>query len=88
MQMTKSERSPQKTAKFRTIDPNVGGWGRVVPNFLSITLFRAYFTIILGKTFNKTSQELRMLSSVAINCQVTNIAMNPGIHGFDKNIGR
>ena len=26
----------------------------------------------------KTSQELRMLSSVTINCQVTKIVMNPG----------
>ena len=26
----------------------------------------------------KTSQELRMLSSVAINCQITKIVMNPG----------
>ena len=26
----------------------------------------------------KTSQELRMLSSVTINCQVTMIVMNPG----------
>ena len=26
----------------------------------------------------KTSQELRMLSSVTINCQVTNIVMNSG----------
>ena len=25
--------SPQKKIKFGTIDPNVGGWGRVVPNF-------------------------------------------------------
>ena len=27
---------------------------------------------------NKTSQELRMLSSVTINCQVTKIVMNSG----------
>ena len=26
----------------------------------------------------KTSQELRMLSSVTINCQVTKIVINPG----------
>ena len=26
----------------------------------------------------ETSQELRMLSSVTINCQVTKIVMNPG----------
>ena len=37
-----------------------------------------------GRTFHihgkalKTSQELRMLSSVTINCQVTMIVMNPG----------
>ena len=28
--------------------------------------------------FLKTSQELQMLSSVTINCQVTKIVMNPG----------
>ena len=27
---------------------------------------------------NKTLQELRMLSSVTINCHLTNIVMNPG----------
>ena len=27
---------------------------------------------------NKTSQELRMLSSVTINCQITKIVMNSG----------
>ena len=29
-------------------------------------------------TFTKTSQELRMLSSVTINCQITKIVMNSG----------
>ena len=33
---------------------------------------------ILAKLFAKTSQELRMLSSVTINCQVTKIVMNSG----------
>ena len=28
--------------------------------------------------FKKTSQELRMLSSVTINCQITKIVMNSG----------
>ena len=28
--------------------------------------------------YYETSQELRMLSSVTINCQVTKIVMNPG----------
>ena len=32
----------------------------------------------LGILFSKTSQELRMLSSVTINCQVTKIVINPG----------
>ena len=32
----------------------------------------------------KTSQELRMLSSVTIYCQVTKIAMNPGSQLFDQ----
>ena len=27
---------------------------------------------------DKTSQELRMLSSVTLNCQITKIVMNPG----------
>ena len=31
-----------------------------------------------GTFFNKTSQELRMLSSVTINCQITKIVMNSG----------
>ena len=39
-------------------------------------------TLLLLSTFaenkNKTSQELRMLSSVTINCQVTKIVMNSG----------
>ena len=29
-------------------------------------------------SYNKTSQELRMLSSVTINCQITKIVMNSG----------
>ena len=32
----------------------------------------------LNKLPIKTSQELRMLSSVTINCQVTKIVINPG----------
>ena len=36
-----------------------------------------YFEKIFTK-FEETSQELRMLSSVTINCQVTMIVMNPG----------
>ena len=32
----------------------------------------------LREGFHKTSQELRMLSSVTINCQVTKIVMNSG----------
>ena len=28
--------SRKKTILFGTIDPNVGGWGRVVPNFFSV----------------------------------------------------
>ena len=32
----------------------------------------------LKPTITKTSQELRMLSSVTINCQVTKIVMNSG----------
>ena len=34
--------------------------------------------IIIGFRMFKTSQELRMLSSVTINCQVTKIVMNSG----------
>ena len=33
---------------------------------------------ISPKETNKTSQELRMLSSVTINCQITKIVMNSG----------
>ena len=33
---------------------------------------------VLTKLVLKTSQELRMLSSVTINCQVTKIVMNSG----------
>ena len=32
----------------------------------------------LFKLFKETSQELRMLSSVTLNCQVTKILMNSG----------
>ena len=32
----------------------------------------------IARFLNKTSQELRMLSSVTINCQVTKIVMNSG----------
>ena len=32
----------------------------------------------IGKNLKKTSQELRMLSSVTINCQVTKIVVNLG----------
>ena len=38
------EGSSKKTVLFGTIDPNVGGWGRVNPNFLQITVFIAYLT--------------------------------------------
>ena len=34
--------------------------------------------IFICQHTKKTSQELRMLSSVTINCQVTKIVMNPG----------
>ena len=33
---------------------------------------------LFNQIFIKTSQELRMLSSVTINCQVTKIVMNSG----------
>ena len=33
---------------------------------------------LLSQTCHQTSQELRMLSSVTINCQVTKIVMNSG----------
>ena len=39
------------------------------------------YSPIVGRIYPipiKTSQELRMLSSVTINCQVTNIVINPG----------
>ena len=32
----------------------------------------------LGESYIQTSQELRMLSSVTINCQITKIVMNSG----------
>ena len=56
---------------------------------LKLTTF-TWFTIFTGFTvprgpsyyilcdFTKTSQELRMLSSVTINCQMTKIVMNSG----------
>ena len=37
-----------------------------------------FFFFFLEYVHNETSQELRMLSSVTINCQVTKIVMNPG----------
>ena len=37
-----------------------------------------YSPSVLTKLVLKTSQELRMLSSVTINCQVTKIVMNLG----------
>ena len=33
---------------------------------------------VIEKVIKKTSQELRMLSSVTINCKETKIVMNPG----------
>ena len=40
--------------------------------------FRSTYRFHTHKKCYKTSQELRMLSSVTINCQVTKILMNPG----------
>ena len=45
-------------------------------NTLQCDVFFLCFSVDI-KT-NKTSQELRMLSSVAINCQVAKIVINPG----------
>ena len=39
--------------------------------------FQKMWAIALQK-YKKTSQELRMLSSVTLNCQVTKIVMNSG----------
>ena len=36
------------------------------------------FLAMVKEVNKETSQELRMLSSVTINCQVTKIVMNPG----------
>ena len=44
-------------------------------------LFFPTWKVVLGAysdRFRKTSQELRMLSSVTINCQITKIVMNSG----------
>ena len=43
---------------------------------LSLSIF--YHVMSSDLNVKKTSQELRMLSSVTINCQVTKIVMNPG----------
>ena len=37
----------QKTGQFGTIDPNMGGWGRVVPNF-----YKSLFYGIFGPNWN------------------------------------
>ena len=39
-------------------------------------IYNAYCNVYCN--INKTSQELRMLSSVTLNCQVTKIVMNSG----------
>ena len=36
-----------KKIKFGTIDPNIGGWDQLFPNFYK-SLFIAYLTINLG----------------------------------------
>ena len=48
-------------------------------NFMEAYDFlRILSSTTLGKTSKQTSQELRMLSSVTLDCQVTNIVMNSG----------
>ena len=39
----------REAVKFWTIDPAVGGWGRVVPNFYKSLFFMAYLAIFLPK---------------------------------------
>ena len=46
----------------------VGSYNKIFLNFPSIEKVM----------WKETSQELRMLSSVTINCQITKIVMNPG----------
>ena len=43
-----------------------------------VSMYQMSFNNISLWFFLKTSQELRMLSSVTLNCQVTKIVMNSG----------
>ena len=44
---------PKKTVLFGSIDPNVGGWGQVDPNFYKSLFFMAHLTIFLSKISGK-----------------------------------
>ena len=47
------EAPPEKRVLFGTIDPNVGGWGRMDPSFYKSQFFMAYFTLFLPKISGK-----------------------------------
>ena len=51
----------------------VGYHGQYLPRLLEILIFTTVYYHV-----EKTLQELRMLSSVTINCRITKIVMNPG----------
>ena len=57
-------------------DADIGTPPSILEAFKKIEII--FLALLQIFVFKKTSQELRMLSSVRINCQVTNIVMNPG----------
>ena len=52
--------------------------GEVAEQLVAFLALLHTFGLLLGLKMKKTSQELRMLSSVTINCQVTKIVTKPG----------
>ena len=61
---------------YTWVDPNYA-----TRYMISVTISRLSNARVFAKkapVFLQTSQELRMLSSVTINCQITKIVMNSG----------
>ena len=48
----------REAVKFWTIDPAVGGWGRVVPNLYKSLFFMAYLALFLPKISEKFTEKI------------------------------
>ena len=53
-------------------------FGVKIMNFVFFVVKKCFWCLLKMVLVSKTSQELRMLSSVTINCQVTKIVINSG----------